>query len=758
MIFKLKITMTTFYSKNLFRVLGILALFLLPFSTYAATFTAVTSGDWDSAVTWGGTAPGENIDGNDQIIISTGITVNLNVDVTLDHSLASLNINGELSGQNNLTVNSGTLTGTGELVVNQLIITKDAVVLTLGSITAEVLETTATSLSFSNNLQVNSRLVLKAGTLTVDNNASLNLANDATINLAGGKILLAGNALIKVDGRYNLEFTGNSQSTSVATFSLENINNVILNLDSDASLTLSTPLVFHGTLELVNGNLNLNGFSLIVHGNIDATDSGTIITTGNVGEEIEFTGESTGGHLSFSNETNLVYRLHLNAPNAVVQLNANVSAELVSMTDGDLILNSHSLTISNNIQSSVRASLIGDAHASLTIEGTLSDSHLYFAENAEILASLTIQDNINLDSKLTIEDTLDIQQSYLSITGGELTINGIVKVDTSSEFTGINSVNTGSELPKGNITINGNGNLALVIGKELGSLTMNSAGGELRLDSDVLISDSLNLDRGNIVLTENNLKVAATAAINGGSEESYVQTNGEGELILTLTANGETYEFPIGTEENYCPAIIAQAEGATTTDIKVRADANVLTEGETGVLVNDDVVANTWFISQTDASAEIDLSLEFFWNAQAETSSFNRNNCYISHYENSEWDATAAVEANVQANGYFSVSRTGITSLSPFRVEDATQTSIFNTLEDLEISMYPNPTTDILLVKVPDLAKAKTAKIFSTDGQLVLEQEIINNITNRINLSALTAGQTYYLQVGNTKAKSFVKQ
>ena len=64
-------------------IFAIVILLNVPASLFATTYTAVLSGDWTSALTWGGTAPPTTISGEDQIIIAANVTVNMDTHVEL---------------------------------------------------------------------------------------------------------------------------------------------------------------------------------------------------------------------------------------------------------------------------------------------------------------------------------------------------------------------------------------------------------------------------------------------------------------------------------------------------------------------------------------------------------------------------------------------------------------------------------------------------------------------------------------------------
>jgi hypothetical protein len=68
---------------------------------------------------------------------------------------------------------------------------------------------------------------------------------------------------------------------------------------------------------------------------------------------------------------------------------------------------------------------------------------------------------------------------------------------------------------------------------------------------------------------------------------------------------------------------------------------------------------------EEDVAGGSDLSLTVQWNSADELVNFDRSNCFISHYT-TDWDIIGAGAAS--GSDPYSISRSGITSLSPFAV------------------------------------------------------------------------------------------
>ena len=87
------------------------------------------------------------------------------------------------------------------------------------------------------------------------------------------------------------------------------------------------------------------------------------------------------------------------------------------------------------------------------------------------------------------------------------------------------------------------------------------------------------------------------------------------------------------------------------------------------------------------------------WSAAMELNSFNRNHAYISHYTSGAWDTQTASAAGISGSVY-TMSRTGITSFSPFMVADSAAnmtTGVSSILAaETTILLYPNSVTNTL--------------------------------------------------------------
>jgi type IX secretion system substrate protein len=141
------------------------------------------------------------------------------------------------------------------------------------------------------------------------------------------------------------------------------------------------------------------------------------------------------------------------------------------------------------------------------------------------------------------------------------------------------------------------------------------------------------------------------------------------------------------------------------------------------------------------------------WNAGMEVNGFDRTNSFISHYHGGAWDTIAAAAASSMGSLY-TMTRTGITSLSPFMVADRTTfTTSVPTVLTTEISLYPNPTSNTLYFS----SNVDAVDVYDVSGKKVTS---VNGSTNQISVQDLAAG-TYMVRFttnNTTTVRKFVKE
>ena len=263
-----------------------------------------------------------------------------------------------------------------------------------------------------------------------------------------------------------------------------------------------------------------------------------------------------------------------------------------------------------------------------------------------------------------IGSNADYTNTTLAGEHGRIDLSGEFYIDGDWE----NNATGGDLLGSTNGSVIFDGNTAQYIG---GSRITNFVNVKLNENVEIGISISiatnLDLSDGSLILGDNDIELASNATITDYSIDKYIITGGDGSLVQNITAGGPSVTYPVGTDSSYLPVIIEQAAGASSGKFYVRIIKGVWDNGTSGSDISktsNQCVDKTCLVESTVGS--IDLTLTMQWNAVDEKNGFDRGNCYISHHKNGKWDITNLESAS--GTGPYSVSRSGITSLSPFAV------------------------------------------------------------------------------------------
>ncbi len=251
--------------------------------------------------------------------------------------------------------------------------------------------------------------------------------------------------------------------------------------------------------------------------------------------------------------------------------------------------------------------------------------------------------------------------------GATLSFSGSTNVlDVKGTASGTGTLNGAA----GKVIFSGTG-AQTIPGGSYKDLQMNGTGSKT-LGGNATVAGILTLTSGTITLGNNNLTITNTGSIAAGANaNSFVVTNGTGTLTnQNIGSGGKTgnINFPIGaTASSYTPMVINNTTG-TADNFSAQVKDNVYTNytGTTGSgQLSTNAVNKTWFMNEGIAGGS-NATIQLTWNVGNELPGFDRDNCKLSHYTGGAWQAgpfTFAVGADP-----FTVSRTGITSFSPFGV------------------------------------------------------------------------------------------
>ena len=460
-------------------------------------------------------------------------------------------------------------------------------------------------------------------------------------------------------------------------------NNFTATPANDAAWTLGS-----GSKIVVGDGTNATNFS-ITSGN---TITGSIDVSNNATLTIDATTVPTFGTL---------------ASGSTVKFSASGGAQTVPTgTYGNLEINNTSgvsaggsLTVNGNLTLTAGAFTPG---AALTITGNLVDNGGTFTHNsgtvtftgsnASIGGTDIAETFYNVVVNKTAGQTLSTSGSMVTIScAGTFTqTQGNFTAPATLNITGASTLTTGTfTAPSGNLTCSDNftnngatftHNSGTVImsgaSKTLGGSTANTfhnltASGATTFGAAQTVNNTMALG-AKVTLGTNNLTIGSSGVISGYDATNYIVTNSTGKVIQNGIGSGAALgkkTFPIGVSSaSYTPIILDNT--GTSDDFSVRVAEDRLANGTTGGASIMHAVDRTWFVEEgTPSGSNVEMTIQ--WNAGEELSyngnAFNRLNCFISHYTGT-WDRPTPGAA--LGSGPYTKSRTGITSFSPFSVED----------------------------------------------------------------------------------------
>ena len=186
---------------------------------------------------------------------------------------------------------------------------------------------------------------------------------------------------------------------------------------------------------------------------------------------------------------------------------------------------------------------------------------------------------------------------------------------------------------------------------------------------DLVVRNSLNFERGRVILNNRNAVMQINSIITGFNENRYfvtgTGTNGGALVRRTTGLQQPAIVFPIGTGLNSYTPVSVNYTGIAQ-DLKVRVFDNVYDRALFGTPDNINFVTRTWNISLSSLDPKASLIVNMQHNASEEGSQFaaNKTRSFVSRYMPAveKWDLIAASglspgiisSGNAIANAYMS--------------------------------------------------------------------------------------------------------
>jgi hypothetical protein len=408
--------------------------------SFAATFTAVASGNWSSSVTWGGAIPAVN-NLIDQVTIPEGITVTMDSDMTLNGITSQINVMGTLNSTPGRSFNViiGSLSGSGTIVTHHIEFGTGATLFFSGTLNTNIFRTTAAGLQSSANMMINDQLELTAGTMSIQSGGTLSLASGATIHRSGGQLILNGGNL-NLGSNYHVRYS--SANTTGIEISGSGLKDVTIDPGAGNTVYLNSYLIVAGTLTMSSGTMDLNTNNLMISGNVAASGTGNISSTDDSNISIATT-SSLSGSLRFHPSSHEVNNFVVNVGNgnqASFSGTLNVRG-ILSLASGALWLNAGELHIMGSIATGGSGSISSTSASNSRIRITTSASPggvIRFTAGSNTLDDFEVNiansGSITVASDLNVDGTLNLTAGYISMGNNMLTVGtaGIINGGSSS--------------------------------------------------------------------------------------------------------------------------------------------------------------------------------------------------------------------------------------------------------------------------------------------------------------------------------------
>ncbi len=548
-----------------------------------------------AAVTNGANQATINGNGN---VIQTGIWGN-GAGGILFNGTGVLTLNQANTYTGNLTINSGTVTGTS----NAGAFGAGAASIILNGGILYLTNVSGTNLNFARSVTVNSnsQIVSDVNTAGAGNTytlGTLSLGNQ-TLTLTGGNNVTGGTA--------GITFGAVTFSTGAPTFTINNPS-------SGGTAQLSVAAVNNGTYTAtINGNgnmiqtgvwgngsggINIDGSGIITLSQANTYSGSTILNSGqlNINSATAIgTGPFViGAGTTINNSTGAAITL---TSNNIQTWNGNFTFTGTK----SLNLGTGSVTMSNNCQVNVNAN-------TLTIGGTITGS------GSAYNLTLPGPGNFSLGANNVSVNNLTVNSGTFTAPSATLKIAG-------------NFINSGI-FTNNNGTVNYNGSVQQIAGVVYNNLIMSGTGGNvLQANTSVAGTLSLNMSSGTLLLGNYNLTLTGAtglAAISGTcSSTNMIETDGTGMLVFTnagLTGASLNGTYPLGNNGDYNPVTISSLTGVAAN----RTFNIAVVSGQLFV----DGINRYWLISQSGVPLTGTPALSFTYLASEASSDYTKYQPY----------------------------------------------------------------------------------------------------------------------------------
>lgn len=553
--------------------------------------------------------------------------------------------------------------------------------------------------------------ILKLGSAGSGSNTPLGTVGSGTLVSSNGALDLAGFTLATAEA-ITINGTGVSSGGAIMNSGSSCTYSGLVTLGSASSI-----LGGSGTIALSNtGTITGSGYSLTLGGaqggsiaGIIGTNAGTLTKqdagTWTLTGANTYTGATSisAGTINIQNATGFGTTAGgvTVASGAAVELQGGIAvgAEALSLNNNGVSSAGALRNVSGNnswsgaITLTTNAVRINSDAGTLTLSGGISNSNvnLTFGGSGNITSSGVIgtgsgnlikdgAGTLTFSATNTYTGTTTVSAGSIALGAAQTSLTNDV-VLTAGTFnaggyaitTSGNWTNNGGTFTHGNNTVTLTGSNKTLGGSSSTSFYNLTVNGTTTLGVATTVTNTLNLGSF-LTLSTYDLTIGASGVFAGYGTTAFVVTNSTGKVTQNSLGSGAAAGkqiFPIGysaASTDYTPCIINNT--GTTDNISVYVSAGRLASGTSGVAKTSDCVDRSWHVSETVVGGST-VAMTLQWDVARELTSFDRTNCYIGHWGGASWDTglTSGAASNPSGSIY-TRSRTGITSFSPFDVED----------------------------------------------------------------------------------------
>ena len=468
---------------------------------------------------------------------------------------------------------------------------------------------------------------------------------------------------ITVENGATLRWLSPTINLSIPYIEIEDGGTTTRNGNPNANLNLSVGSRYVVKVEDMTNGLDIHDLVVGNSAFTEITGSGRI----NIEDDLALEGDNISMENNFVGDFIVADELQFNGDDIVFTNNntITINSYLFFNQDNCQLINNGTMSSNNE---GVLVNQNNDDNNSIVNNGTINLS-----------AGSNVGESIDLSNADFVFDNygvVNMEGEFINAAGTEFINNYDGAVWNFAGTNGSTDIELYAGFGSNYFIYSGSGNQMVITPQDSYSILGIEGGGEKSLDASITVSIQLQLGLGLVSIGNHNLTLENGASIIGENNNSYVQTEGSGELVQNgIGAGGRTGNivFPVGVNSEYTPISIDNSSGTLDNfRVSVLDGTSVLDPyNPVGGTSSSYDVNRTWLISEEIAGGS-SAQITFQWNTSNEgvdfvTNTGLRSDVSVSHYNGVIWET---VGNNLMASGYdpYSVTVSGINDFSPFVV------------------------------------------------------------------------------------------